>query len=426
MRCLCLHAISRVGHARLVEADALHVGSAPGGDQQHVALELAHLAAAAAAAAAARHAHAHAPPLEGGHLLHLHAQLEGDAVGRERRVHRRRRLRVRAWQQPRAALDARDLVRVRLRLRLRVWLRVRLTLRVRLRLRVRVRVGVRVSARDLAPEGGEGLRHLERDRAAAEHHQPLGQRGQVVQRRVRHVRRRRQPRHVGHRGASARGDHSLPEAQRRAVDLHRVRPGEAPPPLEDVDTCRGRRRVRVGGSDRGAQPPHAAHDRAEVDGGWRPRDDDAKLGRAPHLLDSTCAAKECLGGDAAHVEAVATGQMLAYHRRACAAPAALLGRDQPAGSSADCNQVILDGGRRVLPPTRADGIQRGDVVLVQRPHLEGACLVVVAVPRHIRPARSRGDLWEGEGSSGYYTAGFIVRLYTQAVIVTRVDFHRSL
>ena len=123
-RWLCLHAISGVGHARLVEADALHVGSAPGGDQQHVALELAHLAAAAAAAAA-RHAHAHAPPLEGGHLLHLHAQLEGDAVGRERRVHRRRRLRVRAWQQPRAALDARDLVRVRVRVRVTVTVTVR-------------------------------------------------------------------------------------------------------------------------------------------------------------------------------------------------------------------------------------------------------------------------------------------------------------
>eukprot|EP00964_Phaeocystis_antarctica_P134984 scaffold99323_cov81-Phaeocystis_antarctica.AAC.1 len=35
MQCLCLHAISRVGHARLFETEALHVGPAPGGDQQH-------------------------------------------------------------------------------------------------------------------------------------------------------------------------------------------------------------------------------------------------------------------------------------------------------------------------------------------------------------------------------------------------------
>ena len=140
VRCLCLHAIGRVGHASLFETEAFHVGSAPGGDQQHVALELAHLAAAAAAAAAARDAHAHPPPLEGGHLLDLYAQLEGHAVGCERRVHRRRRVGVRARQQPRAALDTRD----------------------------------------LAPEGGEGLSHLKGNGAAAEHHQPLGQRGQVV------------------------------------------------------------------------------------------------------------------------------------------------------------------------------------------------------------------------------------------------------
>ena len=144
--------------------------------------------------------------------------------------------------------------------------------------------------------------------------------------------------------------------------------------------------MRVGGSDRGAQPPHAVHDRAEVDSGWRPQDDDAKLGRAPHLFDSTRAAEECLGGDAANVEAVAPGQVLADHRRACAAPTALLRSDQAARSRTDCDQVILGGGRRVLPPTRADGIQRSDVVLVQRPHLQRTCLLLVAGAPHLARA----------------------------------------
>src|SRR6266545_4977175 len=85
-------------------------------------------------------------------------------------------------------------------------------------------------------------------------------------------------------GAGARGDDGLLESQGRAVDLDRVRPGEAPVAQEDVDAEAGEALGGVVVADSRADTAHALHHRAEV-GIDRSRHPDAERGGGADITD---------------------------------------------------------------------------------------------------------------------------------------------
>src|SRR6266545_4931366 len=90
--------------------------------------------------------------------------------------------------------------------------------------------------------------------------------------------------HVRVTGAGARGDDGLLESQGRAVDLDRVRPGEAPVAQEDVDAEAGEALGGVVVADSRADTAHALHHRAEV-GIDRSRHPDAERGGGADITD---------------------------------------------------------------------------------------------------------------------------------------------
>ncbi len=122
-------------------------------------------------------------------------------------------------------------------------------------------------------EPAERLRQLAPDGASAQHHQPLGQRGEGEHRLVGEVARLLEPRNGGHRWLPSRGDQGPREGEALALHLDGILRDEAALAEEHVHAQPLEALGRVVVGDAGAQRAHPLHHLARSPPGahWPPR-----------------------------------------------------------------------------------------------------------------------------------------------------------
>ena len=178
-----------------------------------------------------------------------------------------------------------------------------------------------------------GLRQLAADRPAAHDQQVLGAFGEVEDRLVGEMGHVGQSRHRRRDGPGAGGDDEALRRDAPAVDLDRVRPGEARRTLNDVDAQRPEALDRIDRRDTGNDAVDMAVDRGEIDLGAGRRHTEAPGGA--YDLRRMAGRQHRLGRHAAGVEAVAAHRAALDQHGARAELGAAGGDRQAGGPGAD-------------------------------------------------------------------------------------------
>jgi hypothetical protein len=194
----------------------------------------------------------------------------------------------------------------------------------------------------------EGLRELASDRTPADDQQSLRALGQVEHVLVGQIPSFFEARDRRTHGPRTRRDQRLLEAQHVASHRHRIGAGKARLTEVYIDAHRGKSLRRAALAQARANAPHALHHRREVHGnsaGHPP----AEVLCVPHLPVQARGSNDCLGGDAAIVQAT-TPQKIALDERDLGTPAdGGPRRDETRRSRPDNQQVVGASGVGVAP-----------------------------------------------------------------------------
>ena len=226
--------------------------------------------------------------------------------------------------------------------------------------------GSHLDLRHARAQAREGLRQLAADRAAAQHHQPLGALAQlpdVVGGQHLDLVEAGDRRHEGPR-AGGDDDGARGQALHPAVvvrDLHFPGRDDARRALRHVDTQPGVALHRIVRLDLLDDPLHALHHFAEVEVGCGTAH--AELLGALHMRQELGRADQRLGRHAAGVQAVAAHRVLLHQRDLGLDGRGDVGRDQPGRAAADDDQVAVEARRLLEAGVDLAGLEHVDDLL---------------------------------------------------------------